>query len=111
MCSINNHIILAESADSQVTLCQHCHNLSLVFKCFCTSFTHPELRLFISLLDNLDERDFHYQFLKENQAILRNSGSPVGLCLSKGDAVSLRHLLKEADLLFEAHQILNSNLK
>ncbi len=106
MCNTDNHIVLTESDNTQISWCRGCKTYSMLFKCCCVSFTQQEIESFQRVLNNLHERDFTYFFLGEEHALIQNHCSNTGLCLTRNDAENLKELIHEALTVNEAFSII-----
>lgn len=106
MCNTNEHIVLTESEDSQISWCKGCKNYSLIFRSFCMAFSDRELLDFKRMLCSLNPEDYHYDVLGSFHAIIKYDYSSIGISLSKSDTKRLVGLIEEAMAMKEVFGII-----
>lgn len=106
MCQKGQFINLHESARCQITFCKGCKNFSLAFNSCCASFTLKEMNQFTHVLENLREEDFHYEFMEQEMAIVKNPMAWIGFCLTREDVVELLAAVRESMVLYDAFHII-----
>jgi len=106
MCEVTQYIKLVEANDCQITFCKACKTFSLAYKACCASFTPEEFDQFQNLLANLNDWDFHYDFIGQKMTIVKNPLSCVGFCLTRSDAAILKRAIRESLILYDAFHII-----
>lgn len=106
MCQVNQYITLSETKHCQVTYCKTCKTFSLTFKSCCASFTQPEFNGFRQILEGLTERDYHYDLIGEEKAIVKNPYVCIGFCLTQEETKMIIEAIRESQTLFEAFHII-----
>ena len=106
MCAIDDFVVLAQSENAQITYCKQCKSFSFTFKSSCASFTTSELDQFMKMLETLSPVDYNYHMMGKAMAIIRNSMSSLGLCLTPDDTQELIGVIRESQTLFEAFEVI-----
>lgn len=106
MCESDSYITLTETENCQITYCKECRAFSIAYSNCCASFTPGELNGYKQVLESLHDRDYHYNLLGRNMAIVKNPHVCVGFCLDKNNVKELLGAIREAETLFEVFKII-----
>lgn len=105
MCTFSEHIILSQNKNGQISWCKGCRNYLVLYGNCAIAFTHKEINHFKSLLGNVTEADFNIEFDGQRKIMIKNSGAPVGIYLSRDDIDVLNQLTNEALTINDVFQI------
>ncbi len=105
MCNLSQNIILSQNEEGQISWCKSCHNYLLVFGSCAIAFSLKDLKQFKLLLAGVSEPDYSLNVQGQLRVLLKNSGAPVGICLTRSQVDNLQQLMHEALIMNDVFQI------